>query len=252
MGLAQARSRRVLNRPSTHQRVRDELLLHYDQSRFRAPADLVLCHPQLGVVLDPAKLRRRFQAAARGASPDQVSRPAPHIRHPHGRRRRAIAMDPRMAWPQRLPNHDALRRLRDPPIIPRDPPRVVQVCSALRTWHRWLRARCFAERPISRCSRSRGTRRRSFRRDKTREHHTHYGQRAQHVRSHATLRVAQAQGARTSEAICAARTWSPAPPPEHARMARRYSMHRLVIALAGRERECATCISSRFGRSRPR
>ena len=37
------------------QRVRDELGVHYERSLFQAPADLVFCHPQLGVAIDPAQ-----------------------------------------------------------------------------------------------------------------------------------------------------------------------------------------------------
>jgi integrase len=58
------KSRRSSRAVPLAQRVRDELLQHYERSRFHAPADLVFPHPQLGVVLDPAKLRKRFQAAA--------------------------------------------------------------------------------------------------------------------------------------------------------------------------------------------
>jgi len=49
------------------ERVTGELRLHFEQSRIRASADLVFCHSQRGCVLDPANLRRRFQAAARRA-----------------------------------------------------------------------------------------------------------------------------------------------------------------------------------------
>ena len=115
------KSRRSSRAVPLAQRVRDELQLHYERSRFQAPADLVFCHPQLGVVLDPAKLRRRFQAAARraGLRPVRFHDLPPHIRHPHGRRRRALAMDPGMARTQRLPNHHALRRLRTRPLASR-------------------------------------------------------------------------------------------------------------------------------------
>ena len=111
------KSRRSSRAVPLAQRVRDELELHYERSRFQAPADLVFCHPELGVVLDPAKLRKRFQAAARraGLRPVRFHDLAPHLRHPHGRRRRAPAMDPGMARTQRLPHHHALRRLRTRP-----------------------------------------------------------------------------------------------------------------------------------------
>jgi integrase len=39
----------------------------FEHSRFRDEADLVFCHPTGGGVLDPSKVRKRFQAAARRA-----------------------------------------------------------------------------------------------------------------------------------------------------------------------------------------
>ena len=112
------KSRRSSRAVPLAQRVRDELQLHYERSRFQAPADLVFCHPQLGVVLDPAKLRRRFQAAARRAGLRPVR--FHDLRHTFGTRMAAagapLAMDPGMARTQRLPNHHALRRLRTRPV----------------------------------------------------------------------------------------------------------------------------------------
>jgi integrase len=61
------KSRRSSRAVPLAQRVRDELQLHHQRTNFQAPTDLVFCHPHLGVVLDPAKLRRRFQTAARQA-----------------------------------------------------------------------------------------------------------------------------------------------------------------------------------------
>jgi integrase len=48
-------------------RLAAELDAHYRQSRFQADDDLVFCHPALGTVYDPSKLRSRFAAAARRA-----------------------------------------------------------------------------------------------------------------------------------------------------------------------------------------
>jgi integrase len=53
------KSRRSSRAVPLAQRVRDELRTHYQRSRFQAPADLVFPHLELGVVLDPAKLRKR-------------------------------------------------------------------------------------------------------------------------------------------------------------------------------------------------
>jgi integrase len=48
-------------------RVAAELRAHRDRSEFTGDLDLVLCHPELGGVLDPSKLCKRFQATARRA-----------------------------------------------------------------------------------------------------------------------------------------------------------------------------------------
>lgn len=45
-----------------------ELDRHFQRSKFQADDDLVFAHPQLGTVLDPSKLRKRFIDAAAGAS----------------------------------------------------------------------------------------------------------------------------------------------------------------------------------------
>ena len=49
------------------ERVAHELQQHQARSSFQDDVDLVFCHPSLGVVLDPSKVRKRFQAAARRA-----------------------------------------------------------------------------------------------------------------------------------------------------------------------------------------
>jgi integrase len=48
-------------------RVRDELEKHLERSAFQGELDLVFCHPTSGRVLDPSRVRKRFQAAARRA-----------------------------------------------------------------------------------------------------------------------------------------------------------------------------------------
>ena len=87
------------------QRVRDELRLHYERSRFQAPADLVFCHPQLGVVLDPANLRRRFQAAARQAGLRPVR--FHDLRHTFGTRMAAAGAP--LRWIQEWLGHSDYR-----------------------------------------------------------------------------------------------------------------------------------------------
>jgi integrase len=44
-----------------------DLERHHDRSRFRGDEDLVFAHPQLGTVLDPSKLQKRFKRAAQRA-----------------------------------------------------------------------------------------------------------------------------------------------------------------------------------------
>jgi integrase len=48
-------------------RLREELRRHERRSRYQSELDLVFCHPHSGCVLDPSRLRRRFQDAARRA-----------------------------------------------------------------------------------------------------------------------------------------------------------------------------------------
>ena len=79
--------------------------LHYERSRFQAPADLVFCHPQLGVVLDPAKLRRRFQAAARRAGLRPVR--LHDLRHTFGTRMAAAGAP--LRWIQEWLGHSDYR-----------------------------------------------------------------------------------------------------------------------------------------------
>ena len=87
------------------QRVRDELQLHHERSRFQAPADLVFAHPELGVVLDPAKLRKRFQAAARRAGLRPVR--FHDLRHTFGTRMAAAGAP--LRWIQEWLGHSDYR-----------------------------------------------------------------------------------------------------------------------------------------------
>ncbi|CAN5220264.1 site-specific integrase [soil metagenome] len=61
------KSRRSSGAVPLAERVRSALRDHHRESRFGAELDLVFAHPQLGQVLDPSKLRKRFQATARRA-----------------------------------------------------------------------------------------------------------------------------------------------------------------------------------------
>ena len=49
-------------------RLADELREHHDRTSYKQPADLVFAHPELGTVLDPSKLRKRFLACVRRAN----------------------------------------------------------------------------------------------------------------------------------------------------------------------------------------
>jgi integrase len=49
------------------ERLREELRRHRELSDYQGELDLVFCHPQSGRVLDPSRMRRRFQEAARSA-----------------------------------------------------------------------------------------------------------------------------------------------------------------------------------------
>ena len=48
-------------------RVRSALHQHHQHSGHQAEADLVFCHPTTGHVLDPSRVRKRFQQTARRA-----------------------------------------------------------------------------------------------------------------------------------------------------------------------------------------
>jgi integrase len=99
------KSRRSSRAVPLAQRVRDELQLHHERSRFHAPADLVFPHPQLGVVLDPAKLRKRFQAAARRAGLRPVR--LHDLRHTFGTRMAAAGAP--LRWIQEWLGHSDYR-----------------------------------------------------------------------------------------------------------------------------------------------
>jgi integrase len=48
-------------------RLKNQLRRHHERSAYQSELDLVFCHPRSGRVLDPSRLRRRFQDAARRA-----------------------------------------------------------------------------------------------------------------------------------------------------------------------------------------
>ena len=96
------------------QRVRDELQLHYERSRFQGPGRPRLLPPAARRCARPGKAPQALpgRSPTGWAPTGPLSRFAPHLWHPHGRRRRALAMDPGMARTQRLSHDLALRRLR--------------------------------------------------------------------------------------------------------------------------------------------
>jgi integrase len=65
-------------------RVRTALEEHRKRSRFQGDLELVFAHPELGSVIDPSKLRKRFQAAARRAGLRHVR--VHDLRHTFGTR----------------------------------------------------------------------------------------------------------------------------------------------------------------------
>jgi integrase len=99
------KSRRSSRAVPLAQRVRDELGLHHQKSRFQSPADLVFPHPELGVVLDPAKLRKRFQVAARRAGLRPVR--LHDLRHTFGTRMAAAGAP--LRWIQEWLGHSDYR-----------------------------------------------------------------------------------------------------------------------------------------------
>jgi integrase len=61
------KSRRSSRAVPMADRLAGELDRHFKKSQFKTDDDLVFCHPQLGTVLDPSKLRKRFVDAVRTA-----------------------------------------------------------------------------------------------------------------------------------------------------------------------------------------
>jgi integrase len=61
------KSRRSSRAVPIADRVAAELERHLQRSQFQGDMDLVFCHPQIGGVYDPSKLRRRFAAAVKRA-----------------------------------------------------------------------------------------------------------------------------------------------------------------------------------------
>jgi integrase len=99
------KSRRSSRAVPLAQRVRDELRVHHEKSRFQGPAELVFPHPERGVVLDPAKLRRRFQDAARRAGLRPVR--FHDLRHTFGTRMAAAGAP--LRWIQEWLGHSDYR-----------------------------------------------------------------------------------------------------------------------------------------------
>ncbi len=58
----------------------------WSRTQYGGERDLVFAHPQSGRPLDRTKVTRRFQGGLRGRrrAAHPLSRPAPHLRHPHG------------------------------------------------------------------------------------------------------------------------------------------------------------------------
>ena len=88
-------------------RVAAELERHSSARAFQADDDLVFCHPQLGGVYDPSKLRRRFEAAR--AAPGSATVRFHDLRHTFGTRMAAAGASrsgrPGVDGPPRLPHH---------------------------------------------------------------------------------------------------------------------------------------------------
>lgn len=61
------KSRRSSRAVPLASRLADELRNHYEQTPYGGEADLVFPHPDIGSVLDPSKLRKRFLASVRRA-----------------------------------------------------------------------------------------------------------------------------------------------------------------------------------------
>ena len=62
------KSRRSSRAVPLASRLAHELRVHHDRTPYSRPADLVFAHPELGTVLDPSKLRKRFLASVRRAN----------------------------------------------------------------------------------------------------------------------------------------------------------------------------------------
>ncbi len=61
------KSRRSSRAVPLADRLAAEVRAHYEETPYHDAADLVFAHPDLGTVLDPSKLRKRFQACVRRA-----------------------------------------------------------------------------------------------------------------------------------------------------------------------------------------
>lgn len=90
---------------------------HHRRSLHNGDLDLVFAHPATGNPVDPARLRKRFAVAARGAGLRPVR--FHDLRHTFGTRMAAAGAPMRavsgLARPQRSPDNAHLRRLRARP-----------------------------------------------------------------------------------------------------------------------------------------
>ena len=95
-------------------RVAGELDRLHQETQYRGDDDLVFAHPHTGKPFDRSKLVKRFKAALKrgDGAPGPLPRPAPHLRHAHGRPGRADARAAGDDGPPRLQDDADLRRLR--------------------------------------------------------------------------------------------------------------------------------------------
>jgi integrase len=82
------KTRRSVRAVPLADRLSRELLPHHERSAYQGELDLVFCHPRSGRVLDPSRMRRRFQDAARCAGLRPVR--FHDLRHTFGTRMAAV------------------------------------------------------------------------------------------------------------------------------------------------------------------
>ena len=116
------KSRRSSRAVPLADRVAAELERHHRRSPFRRRRRPGLRAPAHRAALRPLQAARPLQARHRAGrrSADHLPWPAPHLRHPDGRRRRAAALNPGVDGPPRPHDHPDLRRLRPRPVPGRD------------------------------------------------------------------------------------------------------------------------------------